>query len=193
MNDKINLENTDVAIIKGDTPQESVLKGFDILGGISTFINEGEKVFIKFNLNTSGGFPTNTNFDVIAAVIQSCKKAKAERIYLGSFPLRGVPIKKISNLLNLEEYFRSIGTELVYLDNSNLFDEKNLKEDQLNKIKTDSFSILKLSISSEVTIFLASTASLKIFAPISVRNITLFQSSFKAPTLPTDISAISAA
>jgi len=145
MNDKINLENTDVAIIKGDTPQESVLKGFDILGGISTFINEGEKVFIKFNLNTPGGFPTNTNFDVIAAVIESCKKAKAEKIYLGSFPLRGIPIKKISDLLNLEEYFRSIGAELFYLDNSNIFEEKNFKGDQLNKIRTDSFSTLNIN------------------------------------------------
>jgi len=145
MNDKLNLENTEVAIVKGDTPRESVLKGFEMLGGISTFIDEGDKVFIKFNLNLPGGFPTNTNFDVLAAVIGLCKNAKAEKIYLGSFPLKGVPIKKISNLLNLEEYFRSIGAELIYLDNSDLFDEKNLKEDQLNKIKTDSFSIFNMN------------------------------------------------
>ena len=141
MNAKVNLENTEVAIIKGTTPQESVLKGIETLGGISTFIDEGDKVFIKFNLNLPGGFPTNTNFDVITAVVESCKDAKAEKIYLGSFPLKGVSIKKISNLLNLEEYFSGIGAELTYLDNSNLYDETNLKQDHLNKIKTDSFSI----------------------------------------------------
>ncbi|MHA1986277.1 MAG: DUF362 domain-containing protein [Promethearchaeota archaeon] len=140
MNDKLNFENTKVAIIKGDSPQESVLKGIEMLGGISTFINAGEKVFIKFNLNFPGGFPTNTNFDVISTVIESCKNAKAGKIYLGSFPLKGVSIKKISNLLNLEEYFRNIGAELIYLDNSNIFDKKNFKNDQLNKIKTESFS-----------------------------------------------------
>ena len=145
MNAKVNLENTEVAIIKGDTPQESVLKGFDILGGISTFIDEGDKVVIKFNLNLPGGFPTNTNFDVITAVVESCKNAKAEKIYLGSFPLKGVPVKKISNLLNLEEYFRNIGAELIYLDNSNIFDEKNFKKDQLNIVKTDSFSTYSIN------------------------------------------------
>ncbi len=145
MNDKINLEKTEVAIIKGDTPQESILKGIEILGGISTFIDEGEKVFIKFNLNLPGGFPTNTNFDVLAALVESCKSAKAEKIYLGSFPLKGVPIKKISNFLSLEEYFRNKGAELIYLDNSNLFNEKNLKKDQLNKIKTESFSTFNIN------------------------------------------------
>jgi len=145
MNDKLNLENTEVAIIKGDTPRESVLKGFEMLGGISTFIDEGDKVFIKYNLNLPGGFPTNTNFDVLAAVIGLCKNAKAEKICLGSFPLKGVPIKKISNLQNLEEYFRNIGAELIYLDNSNLFDEKKLEKDQLNKIKTESFSIFNIN------------------------------------------------
>jgi len=145
MNDKLNLENTEVAIIKGDTPRESVLKGFEMLGGISTFIDEGDKVFIKYNLNLPGGFPTNTNFDVLAAVIGLCKNAKAEKICLGSFPLKGVPIKKISNLQNLEECFRNIGAELIYLDNSNLFDEKKLEKDQLNKIKTESFSIFNIN------------------------------------------------
>jgi uncharacterized protein (DUF362 family) len=145
MNAKINLENTEVAIIKGNTPQESVLKGFEMLGGISTFIDEGDKVFIKFNLNLPGGFPTNTNFDVLAAIVELCKNVKAEKIYLGSFPLRGVPIKKISTLLNLEEYFRSLGAELIYLDNSNLFDEKNFNMDQINSIKTDSYSIFNIN------------------------------------------------
>ena len=145
MNAEINLENTKVAIIKGDSPQESVLKGIESLGGISTFIEEGETVFIKFNLNSPGGFPTNTNFDVIAAVIKLCKNAKAEKIYLGSFPLRGVTIKKISDVLNLEEYFRNLGAELIFLDKSNLFNEKNLKKEQLNKIQNESFSVLNLN------------------------------------------------
>lgn len=140
MNDKINLENTDVAITKGETPQESILNGIEMLGGISTFIKEGEIVFIKFNLNLPSGFPTNTNFDVLAAIIKLCKQAKAEKIYLGSFPLKGVPIKKISSMLNLKEFFRGLGAELIFLDKSYLFGEKNLGKDQLNKIKVESFS-----------------------------------------------------
>ncbi|MBY8984831.1 MAG: DUF362 domain-containing protein [Candidatus Lokiarchaeota archaeon] len=145
MNAKINLENAEVAVTKGDTPQESLLKGIETLGGISTFIEEGDKVFIKFNLNIPGGFPTNTNFDVLVAVIELCKKAKAERICLGSFPLKGVPVKRISNLLNLEDFFGRMGAELIFLDKSNLFDEKNFKNEQLNKIKTESFSIFDIN------------------------------------------------
>ncbi|MHA2182716.1 MAG: DUF362 domain-containing protein [Promethearchaeota archaeon] len=145
MNAEINLENAEVAIIKGDSPQESVLKGIETLGGISRFIKEGETVFIKFNLNSPDGFPTNTNFDVIAAVIALCKTAKAEKIYLGSFPLKGVTIKKISDLLNLEEFLKNLGAELIFLDKSNLFNKKNLKKEQLNKIQNESFSVIKLN------------------------------------------------
>ncbi len=145
MNTKINLENSEVAIIKGDTPQESVMKGIEMLGGISTFIEEGDKVFIKFNLNLPCGFPTNTNFDVLAAVIKLCKQAKAEKIYLGSFPLKGISTKKVSDLLNLEDYFRNLGAELVFLDNSNLFEGKSIKKEQLDTIKSESFSMFNIN------------------------------------------------
>ncbi|MHA2035092.1 MAG: DUF362 domain-containing protein [Promethearchaeota archaeon] len=145
MNTETNLENTEVAIIKGCTPKESVLKGIEMLGGISSFIEEGDKVFIKFNLNLPGGFPTNTNFDVLAAVIKLCKQTKADKIYLGSFPLKGISIKKLSSLLNLEEYFRNLGAELVFLDNSNLFDGKSIKKEKLDIIKSESFSIININ------------------------------------------------
>ncbi len=145
MNNQSDLENTEVVIIKGSSPQESVLEGIETLGGISTFIKEGDQVFIKFNLTLPGGFPTNTNIDVISTLIDSCKKARAEKIYLGSFPFKGVPIKKISNLLNLEEFFKNIGAELIFLDNSNLFVEKNIKIEQLTKIKEESFSSVNIN------------------------------------------------
>ena len=98
----------EVAISKGNTPNESLLKGIDILGGISKFIDEGDQVFIKFNLCLPGGFPINTNLDVLQTLINSCKKAGAKKVYLGGFPFKGVPIKVISDILNLNEYFQTI-------------------------------------------------------------------------------------
>jgi len=71
-------------------------------------------------------FPTNTNFDVIDTLIKICKEGGAEKIYLGSFPLRGIPIKVVSDILNLKQHFESLGAELVFLDNSDFFDKKNI-------------------------------------------------------------------
>ena len=91
----------EVVISKGTTPKESLINGIEQLGGISKFIIKEDQVFIKFNLNLPGGFPTNTNFDVLEALIVSCKEVGAEKIYVGSFPLRGIPIKSVSDVLNL--------------------------------------------------------------------------------------------
>ncbi len=145
MKEQSDIKNTEVAIVKGDTPKETVLKGIEILGGIHKFIEEGDQVFIKFNLCLPTGFPTNTNFDVLESLIASCKKAGASKIYAGSFPFKGISIDTISNLLNLKDYFSNIGAELVFIDNSNVFKEKNFKKDQLNEIKNKSFSMVTIN------------------------------------------------
>jgi len=124
-----------VAIIKGSTPRDCVLKGIDLLGGISKFIDEEDQVFIKFNLFLPNGFPTNTNFDVLGAVIQACNNAGAKKIYVGCFPYKGFTIKTISDILGLESYIKSLGAELSFLDNSNRFGKMGSKEDQIIAVK----------------------------------------------------------
>ncbi|MFX0036354.1 MAG: DUF362 domain-containing protein [Candidatus Hermodarchaeota archaeon] len=130
----------EVAISKADTPKECLKKGIEILGGISKFIDEGDQVFIKFNLNLPAGFPNNTNFEVLEELIILCKQAGAKKIYLGSFPLKGIPIKIISDLFNLKAYFKNLGAELAFLDNSDNFDSKDIKQALLKKIKYDSLT-----------------------------------------------------
>jgi len=138
-------KKTEVVISKGNTPKESLLKGIEQLGGISKFISNDDNVFIKFNLNLPAGFPTNTNFDVLEALIISCKEAGANNIYLGSFPLRGIPLKIISDLLNMKNYFETLGGELIFLDNSDTLENKNINQDQLKKIKSESLSLLQIN------------------------------------------------
>ncbi len=138
-------KKSEVAISKADTPKESLKKGIELMGGISKFINEGDQVFIKFNLNLPGGFPTNTNFEVLEELIKSCKEGGASKIYLGSFPVKGIPINIISEILDLKNYFNTIGAELVFLDNSNFFGKKEISLEQLKKIKRDSFTKVKLN------------------------------------------------
>ncbi|MFX0024070.1 MAG: DUF362 domain-containing protein [Candidatus Hermodarchaeota archaeon] len=145
MSSQIRSKRPEVIISKGDNPKESLLKGIEQLGGIGNFIGQDDQVFIKFNLTLPGGFPTNTNFDVLKELILSCKEAGAEKIYIGSFPIRGIPIKVISDLLNLEEYFKNLGASLVFLDNSDIYEKKEIDLDKLKSVKNVSFSPVEIN------------------------------------------------
>lgn len=141
-------ELSEVAVIKGSTPKETFLKGLEILGGISKYIKTGETVFIKFNLILPNGFPTNTNLDVLEVVIRACIDAGAKKVYLGSFPFKGISIKAISDLLGYKNYFENLGAELAFLDNSNYFSQKGFKIDQIKKVKEVSFK--KIEINNQI-------------------------------------------
>jgi len=135
----------EVVISKATTPKECFIKGIKQLGGITDYISEGDHVFIKFNLNLPGGFPVNTNFDVLETLVILCKEAGADKISIGSFPKRGIPIKIISDLLNLEENFKMLGAELMFLDNSENFENKDLNQDNLKKIKYESLTRIQIN------------------------------------------------
>ena len=135
-----NSEFTNVIISKGSTPKECVFDGIEKLGGITNYIKDGDQVFIKFNLTIPQGFPVNTNMDTLEAIIKSCRKAGAKRIYVGSHPFKGITIKAISDLLGLKSYFLKIGAELVFLDYSNYYYIKNVKTKDLKIIKNQNFS-----------------------------------------------------
>jgi len=139
MENHLKSDKASVAIIKGTTPENCVLKGIERLGGIGKFIKEGDKVFIKINLRLPNGFPVLPNFDVIRAIIDSCKEAGAKKIYVGSFLFKGISMKKFSELLGIQEYIKNLGAELAFLDNSNYFEQKGIKPVQLKKIKDNEF------------------------------------------------------
>ncbi len=138
------LKNSEVVIVKGDTPKGCVFKGIDELGGISKFIENNDQVFIKINLNLPNGYPTHTNFDVVCAVITSCRKAGAKKIYVGSFPLKQYSAKLISKSLGLDSFLKNLGAEFAFLDNSDCFKQKHISLESLKKIKEDSF--IKINI-----------------------------------------------
>jgi len=108
--------HTEVAIIKSTTPEEATIEGIKSLGGISKFINKDEQIFIKINLRLPNGFPTHTNFDLIKSVVNLCKEGGVKKIYIGSFPLKGITTQSFSELMGVQEYFESIGAHLAYLD-----------------------------------------------------------------------------
>ena len=143
--DQSDSDITEVVITKGDSPEESVLDGIEKLGGISKFIDDGDQVFIKINLRLPFGFPTNTNLDTLKALIQSCNSAGAKKVYIGSFPIEGITIKAISDSLQLNAYFKNIGAELLFLDNSDLFSQRGLDANKLKAIKKRSFEYVKIN------------------------------------------------
>ncbi len=134
-----------VAIIKGESPKENVIDGFNKLGGLHNYIDDGDQVFIKFNLTLPNGFPTNSNFDVLETIIKSCKEIGVKKIYIGSFPLNGLTIKAISDILDLERYFKNLGAELTFLDNSEYYLPKKTKIEQLKVIKNRSFKKVEIN------------------------------------------------
>ena len=79
-----NSEFTNVVISKGNSPKECVFNGIEKIGGITNYVRDGDQVFIKFNLTLPQGFPAHTNMDTLEAIIESCHKAGAKKVYIGS-------------------------------------------------------------------------------------------------------------
>ena len=109
-----DIEN--VAISKADTPLDTYNEIIMKLGGMEKFVSKNDKIFIKINLNTPEGFPVNTRFASIKMLINSCKKAGASDISLGSYSNKGVKIRNIDNLLKINESFLPLGGQLLYMD-----------------------------------------------------------------------------
>jgi len=143
--ERSNSKSPEVAIIKSQSPLECVSNGLEKLGGISRYIQEGEQVFIKFNLSLPEGFPTTTNFDVLEVIIKSCIEVGVKKIFLGGYPMKGVTIKEISNAIGIESYLATLRAELAFLDNSNYFTKEKLPLEELQKLKSNSFSTIEVN------------------------------------------------
>ncbi len=131
-------EKPRVAIIKSETPQDCFIKGIEELGGISQFIEKDDTIFLKLSLRLPFGYPTNSNFDLVEQIIKICKQVGAKKIFVGSFPFQGISTKLFDEIMELEKYFKNLGAEYVYLDNSNHFSEKSFNSNKIKKLKHQS-------------------------------------------------------
>jgi uncharacterized protein (DUF362 family) len=113
-NSKVN--STDVVITKNNNPTKAINHGIELLGGISRFIRQEDKVFIKINLRAPNGFPVNVSMDSLRALINLCKDAGAKKIYVGGFPNYGAKTSTLNDTLGLKSYLENLGAELIYLD-----------------------------------------------------------------------------
>ncbi len=144
-----------VAVMKGKSPEENYLEGIDKLGGISQYIKEGDNVFLKITLRVPLGYPMNSNMDLVKEVIYSCKKAGANKIFIGSFPSEKIALKLFDDLMGLESYFKTLGAEFVYLDNSDYYNQKlnvkNLKDLKADSLKDINIGEKKIKVPEVIT------------------------------------------
>jgi len=115
-------------------------------------------------LSLPSGYPSSINFDVLERIIHLCHEVGAQKIRIGSFTLKGMTIKEISDTLGLKDYLKKLDSELVFLDKSNYSNQGNLSTEELEIIKKRSltsaqvrekeFKIPKIINDSEKLIYL---------------------------------------
>ena len=137
-----------VSISTGENPADAVRNGIEKLGGISQFVGKDDSVFIKINLTTPTGFPSNVNLDTLVEVMQLCKNAGAKNIRVGSFPFERYSVYRVSEELGFEEFIKHNNGEFVYLDNSDKLGTGKLSEEEMAQLQQDSFQEIELNDST---------------------------------------------
>ena len=79
----------DLAVISGD-PAAATRKAVEALGGISRFVQRGQRVVLKPNMSFASGpeRASNTHPAVVQAVAQMCLEAGAEQVMILDYPLQ---------------------------------------------------------------------------------------------------------
>ncbi|MFO7795502.1 MAG: DUF362 domain-containing protein [Promethearchaeati archaeon] len=125
-----------VAIVRSESPEKALSEGLEKLGGISEFIQEGDIIFIKISLRSTSGFPSHSNLNLVKKLISLCKDANPKKIYVGSFLTERITIKFVDEIFELKAYFKALGAEFVFLDNSDLYNEKINESSNLKDLKS---------------------------------------------------------
>lgn len=107
--------NTRVALVKGDYPKNSLNEAVNHLGGIGRYVRPGAVVVIKPNLCLPVTKETGqaTHPEVVRAVIDLCKAAKASRIIIGDTPMVGFSSREVIRVTGMEEVAKETGVETL--------------------------------------------------------------------------------
>jgi uncharacterized protein (DUF362 family) len=132
-------KDSEVAIVREESPEKGLKEGIGQLGGISNFIQEEDTVFIKINLSIPQGFPVHTNLDTLKALIKECKDAGASKVLVGSYTYENIPINIVADFIGLKSFCDGLGAEFIVLDNSDLYIDKKISRQDLVEKK---FSIM---------------------------------------------------
>lgn len=111
------LEKTRVGVVKEATIQESVREAISLAGGLS-FIEPGDTVLVKPNVNSYDPYPGTTNPEVVGEVVRMVKEAGAKRVIVAD---RSGPGWYSDTMYNMEKVgiaqaAREAGAEVVALE-----------------------------------------------------------------------------
>lgn len=111
----MNKQKSLVALAKEATPQESVSRVFDLMGGVNNLIEEGSTVVLKPNIGhiADPKSAVITSPEVIRAVIHEVKKAKPGRIIIAEAAAIGCDTMKCFEAGGITQLAEEEGVELI--------------------------------------------------------------------------------
>jgi uncharacterized protein (DUF362 family) len=116
----VNLSSSEVSIakVKGGIVEDAVRKAIELLGGISSFIKQGDKVFVKPNAVVPLSYETGvvTNPLVVKSIVKMALEAGAERVIVGDSPFISYKSRDVLAKTGIEGAAREAGAEISYLD-----------------------------------------------------------------------------
>jgi uncharacterized protein (DUF362 family) len=104
-----------VAIAKGEEIGKTVREAVTLLGGMKSFVREGDTVFIKLNM-VAQFFPAITQPEVAREAILMCKEAGAKTVYVAENPMCQITSREVFETTGLKDYYEACGAKVAVLD-----------------------------------------------------------------------------
>jgi uncharacterized protein (DUF362 family) len=145
----------ELAVASGD-PAAATKKAIEMLGGMSRFVQKGQRVVLKPNMSFASGpdRAANTHPQVVATVAQACMEAGAERVMVLDYPLQTAEV--CYKRTGIPEACQSL--KGVYVQN--VTDRKFFREVKVPQGKVlDRVEIMKEVLDSQVLICLPQAKS----------------------------------
>ena len=140
-----------VAIVKGTDPSGMTREALRLLGGISTFVKPGQRVFLKPNLTSGAHYTTAITTDprFVAELIKMCKEAEASEVIVGENCGRALSTREAAKGNGMEEMCTKAGVDrFAWFEEEEEWEEIEIPDALLAK----KFYVPKVILESDVII-----------------------------------------
>ena len=159
--------STDVALVRGNSSSEALIKGFDHLGAVDNFIQKNDLVFIKISFTQPFGYPANLNYDTLGKLIDLCREAGAKKVYVGDFVDVHINSESLTDTTGLSSFLESKGAKFAYLDNTEEFPHRKIslndKQVQIPALILDADKLIILNQVNVHPLFILTLSYLNLF------------------------------
>ncbi len=95
----------------------SIIRALDKIGGISEFIQPGDDIILKPNLNTADPYPASSDPEFIRALCEIILDEGVKRLRIMESSMFALDSNKIAEDVGLDEVARNLDIDLVIFDN----------------------------------------------------------------------------